>query len=180
MSKVLINGLDVRAGPSTGSQKVAHYDAGQMINSGDAIILNEGRKWLRYTASSWNQRYVCAINNDGSRYVDYPPNLPMIGEKNVDSGWTLTAYCSCSQCCGKSDGITASGYQLKSSDHLRICAAPKNIPFNTVINISGRWNGTVVVKDRGGAIKGKRLDIFCKSHQEANQFGRKPNCTISY
>ena len=69
---------------------------------------------------------------------------------------------------------------MKSSDHLRICAAPKNFPFNTVINISGGWNGTVVVKDRGGAIKGKRLDIFCKSHQEANQFGRKPNCTISY
>ena len=182
MSRVLVNGLNVRAGPSTGSQSVAHYDAGQMINSGNAIILNEGRKWLRYTGSSGNQRYVCAINNDGSRYVDYPPHLPEIpyNLQNVDSGWTLTAYCSCSQCCGKSDGITASGYQLKSSDHLRICAAPKNIPFNTVINISGGWNGTVVVKDRGGAIKGKRLDIFCKSHQEANQFGRKPNCTISY
>ena len=78
MSRVLVNGLNVRAGPSIGSQSVAHYDAGQMINSGNAIILNEGRKWLRYTGSSGNQRYVCAINNDGSRYVDYPPNLPMI------------------------------------------------------------------------------------------------------
>ena len=81
MSRVLVNGLSVRAGPSTGSQQVAQYNANQMINSGDAIILNEGRKWLRYTGSSGNQRYVCAINNDGSRYVDYPPNLPMIDEK---------------------------------------------------------------------------------------------------
>ena len=79
MSRVLVNGLNVRAGPSTGSQRIAHYDAGQMINSGDAIILNEGRKWLRYTGSSGNKRYVCAINNDGTKYVDYPPHLPEIG-----------------------------------------------------------------------------------------------------
>jgi len=78
MSRVLVNGLNVRAGPSTGSQQVAQYNANQMINSGDAIILNEGRKWLRYTGSSGNQRYVCAINNDGSRYVDYPKDLPEI------------------------------------------------------------------------------------------------------
>ena len=49
-----------------------------MINSGNAIILNEGREWLRYKGSSGNQRYVCAKNNDGSKYVDYPPNLPRI------------------------------------------------------------------------------------------------------
>ena len=49
---------------------------------------------------------------------------------------------------------------MKSSDHLQICAAPGNIPFHTVIKISGGWNETVRVEDRGGAIKGKRLDIF--------------------
>ena len=39
-------------------------------------------------------------------------------------------------------------------------ATPGNIPFHTVIKISGGWNETVRVEDRGGAIKGKRLDIF--------------------
>ncbi len=64
---------------------------------------------------------------------------------------------------------------MKSSDHLQIC-----IPFHTVIKISGGWNETVRIEDRGGAIKGKRLDIFCRTHQEVNQFGVKYNCTTSY
>lgn len=191
MSRVLVNGLCVRAGPSTNTAKVAHYDAGDIINSGQQLIENEGRIWLKYLGGSGNYRYVCVINNDNAKYVNVPGHIPgprtisgggniPIPQKNVSSGWKLTAYCSCAHCCGKSDGITASGYHLKSSDHLQICAAPSNIPFHTVINISGGWNGTVRVEDRGGAIKGKRLDIFCRTHQEANQFGVKSNCTISY
>lgn len=187
MSRVLVNGLSVRAGPSTSSQKVAHYDKGDVINSGKSLVEGDGRIWLKYTGDSGNDRYVCAINNDNSLYVDVPANIPGPrkiggggGGNTSGSGWTLTAYCSCASCCGKSDGITASGYQLKSSDHHKICAAPSNIPFGTVINISGGWNGTVRVEDRGGDINGKRLDIFCRSHQEANQFGRKHNCNINY
>ena len=80
----------------------------------------------------------------------------------------------------KTNSITSSGYQLKSSDHLQICTAPNTIPFHTVIHISGGWNGTVKVEDRDGTINGKRLDIFCRSHEEALQFGVKNNCTISY
>jgi len=97
-----------------------------------------------------------------------------------DDGWTLTAYCKCEKCCNKSDGITASGHHLTESDHHKVCAAPEKIPFNTNITISGGWSGTVKVVDRGGAIKNKRLDIYCKSHQEALNFGKKKNCTISY
>ena len=56
MSRVLVNHLNVRAGPSTNSQKVAYYDAGQTINSADLLIENEGRIWLRYTGGSGNKR----------------------------------------------------------------------------------------------------------------------------
>ncbi len=92
----------------------------------------------------------------------------------------MTVYCSFAKCCGKSNGITSSGYQLKSSDHLQICADPSTIPYHTGIHISGGWNGTAKVEDRGWAINAKWLDIFCKSHQEALQLGVKNNCTLSY
>lgn len=187
MSKVLVDSLCVRSGPSTSSAKVAHYDTGDIINSGNLIVQNEGRYWLRYTGGSGNQRYVCMWEN-GNYFVNVPQNVPgprpeeqkPQPSSNVSSGWELTAYCHCSRCCGKSDRITASGYRLNDSDHLRVCAAPNNFAFGTIINISGGWNGTVRVVDRGGAIKGKRLDIYCKTHQEANQFGRRYNCTIQY
>ena len=70
MSRVLVNGLNVRTAPSTSAQKVAHYDQGQIINSGDSLIENEGRTWLRYTGGSGNKRFVCAIDRDGTKYVD--------------------------------------------------------------------------------------------------------------
>ena len=145
MAKVLVDNLNVRTAPSTGAQSVAKYQKGDIINSADALVEGDGRIWLRYTGGSGNKRFVCAYNNDGSVYIDVPGNIPGPrpdnGQKKStnysDSGWLLTAYCSCSKCCGKSNGITACGYQLKDSDHLQVCAAPKEIPFHTIIKISG-------------------------------------------
>ena len=76
MSKVLVSHLNVRTGPSVGSQKVAYYDAGQIIKSGDLLIENEERIWLRYTGGSGNKRFICAINNDGSVFVEVPAHIP--------------------------------------------------------------------------------------------------------
>lgn len=78
-----------------------------------------------------------------------------------------TAYCPCSKCCGKSDGITASGTYATAG---RTIAAPSNYAFGTEIEIDGN---VYVVEDRGGAIKGNRIDIFFDSHSEANNYGRK-------
>ena len=76
MSTVKVNGLRVRSGPSTNSEAVAHYDAGQVIKSGNLVMQNEGRWWLRYTASSGATRYICAIDSDGSVFIDVPGHIP--------------------------------------------------------------------------------------------------------
>ena len=82
----------------------------------------------------------------------------------------VTAYCACEKCCGKwADGITASGHVIRPGD--KFCAAPKSIPFGTMIDIPGY--GTVPVMDRGGAIKEGRLDVFFASHQAALNWGVK-------
>ncbi len=78
-----------------------------------------------------------------------------------------TAYCPCAKCCGKSDGITASGAKAVSGHTI---AAPSTYAFGTEIEINGN---VYVVEDRGGAIKGNRIDIFFDSHSEANNYGRK-------
>ena len=76
MSRVLVNRLNVREGPSTSAQSLAHYEKGDVIASGNAIIQEDGRYWLRYTGRSGNQRYVCAWDSDGSQYVDVPRHVP--------------------------------------------------------------------------------------------------------
>ena len=81
----------------------------------------------------------------------------------------VTAYCPCEHCCGTgSPGITANGYQIQPGDEF--VAAPRNIPFGTKIFVPGY--GWSEVKDRGGAIKTGRIDLFFATHQEALNWGR--------
>lgn len=82
----------------------------------------------------------------------------------------VTAYCPCERCCGKwADGVTASGHVIQPGD--KFVAAPKSIPFGTMLDIPGY--GCVPVLDRGGAIKGNRIDCYFPTHQEALNWGVK-------
>jgi 3D (Asp-Asp-Asp) domain-containing protein len=79
----------------------------------------------------------------------------------------ITYYCPDSCCCGVyADGLTSSGTVPKEG---RTIAAGQQFPFGTEVEI----NGTVyTVEDRGGAIKGNKIDIFVSDHQTALQNGR--------
>lgn len=91
------------------------------------------------------------------------PDTP---QEQTSQIWRVTAYCPCKLCCGvHSDGITASGAKAGG----RLIAAPRSIPFGTWIDIKGY--GYAEVLDRGGAIKGRRLDVFFPTHQEALNWG---------
>lgn len=80
--------------------------------------------------------------------------------------YKVTAYCKCSKCCGSyANGYTAAGTKASAG---RTVAAPSNLPFGTKLNINGK---TYVVEDRGGAIKGNRIDVYVNSHSEALAWG---------
>ena len=83
----------------------------------------------------------------------------------------VTAYCPCSKCCGEyADGITASGHKIQPGD--TFVAADKRHSFGTEMVVPGYSEGRAVkVLDRGGAIKGNRLDVFFHSHQQALEWG---------
>lgn len=79
--------------------------------------------------------------------------------------YELTAYCACMSCCGKTDGITASGTQATA----RRTVGCNSLPLGTVISINGHQ---YVVEDRGG-MSDNVIDIFFDSHEEALNFGRQ-------
>ena len=82
----------------------------------------------------------------------------------------VTAYCGCEICCESyADGITASGYKLQNGS--KVIAAPADIPFGTKIYIPGY--GLATVEDRGGSIKGNRLDVYFQTHKEALEWGKQ-------
>lgn len=81
--------------------------------------------------------------------------------------YKITGYCSCSKCCGKATGRTASGTIATAG---RTVAASSALPYGTKVNINGH---TYTVEDRGGAIKGNKIDIYFSSHAQALAWGVK-------
>lgn len=67
-----------------------------------------------------------------------------------------------------SHGITASGARVREG---LTAACPPEIPFGTRVHIAGV--GERVCLDRGGAIKGRRLDVYIADRSEALRFGRR-------
>lgn len=84
--------------------------------------------------------------------------------------YKLTYYCSCSKCCGKSDGITASGKKAQEG----ITVASNSLPLGTKISINGH---IYTVQDRGG-MASNVIDVFVSSHQKALNLGVKYNVPV--
>ena len=82
--------------------------------------------------------------------------------------YKITFYCACLECCGKTNGITASGVHAQAGVTI---AASGSIPFGTRIWIEGY--GERVVQDRGGAIGTNRIDIYVNTHSEALRQGTR-------
>jgi len=86
----------------------------------------------------------------------------------------VTAYCPCKKCCGENaQGITASGHEISYNQSRFVAADTDRLPFGTKLIIPGYSTTAVEVIDRGGAIKGHKLDVFYPTHEEALQWGRQ-------
>lgn len=82
--------------------------------------------------------------------------------------FTCYAYDACSECCGKTDGITKSGKIAKANR--TIAVDPSVIPLGSIVEIDG---ARYVAEDTGGGIKGNIIDIFFSTHDEAVEYGKQ-------
>ncbi|QDU71246.1 3D domain-containing protein [Mucisphaera calidilacus] len=95
--------------------------------------------------------------------------LALLGEVEM----TVTAYSPDERSCGPwNDGFTASGYSVWTNGMRLVAADTRLLPFGTVLTIPGYNDGQPVqVLDRGGAIKGHRLDVLFATHEAARAWG---------
>jgi 3D (Asp-Asp-Asp) domain-containing protein len=103
-----------------------------------------------------------------------PASLARNSTANSDSGvtpdfvvapetYTATAY--------SLRGRTASGQMVSRG---LIAADPRVLPLGSRVRVeAGSWSGEYLVADTGGAIKGRRIDIWTTTTREALQFGRR-------
>ena len=130
----------------------------------------------RQAEAAANQQQAASESSQSSQentQITTPPSSSSSGSQESqpsDSGsgntylgrFGRTGYCRCVQCCGKSDGITASGTQATAGRTV----AMGGVPMGTKLMI----NGTVyTVEDRGTSYG--HVDIFFNTHGEALQFG---------
>ena len=79
-----------------------------------------------------------------------------------------TAYTSSREECDDTPFITASGKRV----FWGVIAADPKFPFGTKIYIP-YFQKTFIVLDRGGAIKGNRIDIWMPDKKSAIEFGKR-------
>lgn len=84
--------------------------------------------------------------------------------------FVITAYCTCRICCGVYSGGNRTASGTVPTTNRTIAVDTSVIPFGTRVVINGQ---VYVAEDRGGAIKGKRIDMFFYTHKEALRWGRR-------
>lgn len=130
-------------------------------------------------AVAWSRRDVWRHSGLFSGRVPSDPTLVL-----------TTGYCNCGTCCGwertnegtgdpvynygpmkgqpKKVGYTATG---KKAAHGTLAADTRHFKFGTRLDVPGYGIGTV--EDVGGAIKGRHLDLWFPTHDEARRWGRR-------
>jgi len=102
-----------------------------------------------------------------------PVKAPKRPPKPPAQTFEVTAYTAYEESTGKTPdhpafGITASGRRVQAGV---TAACPPDMPFGTWLDIEGV--GKRRCDDRGGAIKGNRIDIYIPELADALDFGRK-------
>ncbi len=144
----------------------------------DAALAAEIAKQARERAALMRQRqsrYARVTLDMGSG--DTASNGGRIGEpvfasKNGKSlgKFVVTAYCTCRICCGVYSGGNRTASGTVPTSNRTIAVDTDVIPFGTRVIIDGQ---VYVAEDRGGAIKGKRIDMFFMTHKEALRWGKQ-------
>lgn len=162
-------GLPVKEHTAAGALSVFKIGDTVLIN-GDTYVIEDkvdeaaGEK-LRIYFDSYEEamqfgRKTCAVY----KYSEEP-----LEGANYLGEFQVTGYCSCSLCCGEKEVKMTKSETVPKAAHT-IAADPSVIPLGTRIVIDGV---SYVVEDTGKAIKGKQLDIYFDTHEEAVRYGRK-------
>ena len=100
---------------------------------------------------------------DTKKLVKKTASVATVGAGASRGAFSATAYCL--------RGKTAMGHGVRRGI---IAADPRVLKLGSTITVSaGQWSGTYLVSDTGGAVKGKRIDIWVPSCSEARRFGRR-------
>lgn len=156
--------VNVRAGAGNGYKVITVMKKGQVASKTGAsgnwtkVTVNgkSGYVYNKYLTSGGSAATAASSKKKPSSSTSSSSS-----SKKYMGNYKLTFYAG--------DSTTASGRSPKVNH--TIAADTSVLPMYSKVYIEG-W-GTYTVEDRGGAIKGKRIDIFVSSNAVANKYGVK-------
>jgi len=143
------HGLGVNGPRSLGEASLDGLDAG----TGDQSIEPERVAW------------------EGIESIRWFDGRPVVASRVI---WmTVTAYTPGAESCWPSDdGMTATLHSVTTNAGCLVAADTSILPFGSLVSVDGYDQGNVVpVLDRGGKIRGRRLDLLMESVPEARTWG---------
>ena len=138
------------------------------------VSVSNIKSWnnLKSTVIYPNQKLRLVKSNKVAASAPKKQNTPSrsngasVSKEIMVSATAYTAYCNgCS-------GVTRTGLNLRKNPNLKVIAVdPRVIKLGTKVHVEGY--GYAIAGDTGGAIKGKKIDVFMPNKSQAYQWGRK-------
>ena len=129
------------------------------IDSQDAIYINIADNNSLFSNTLVNN----SVDENDKKLVKTTGSVRSAGAGASRGAFSATAYCL--------SGRTAMGHGVRRG---LIAADPRVLKLGSRVYINaGQWSGSYLVSDTGGAIKGKRIDIWVPGCSEARKFGRR-------
>lgn len=176
-TKYSTTGLNIRTEPNTDCEiykTVSINTALETVNNSEKDgwieIKLDNNKYYVYSKYLSNEKTKIQTTSRGGTTKQVDASSAEAGD--FQGYFTLTYYCACKKCCGKTNGITAWGTKATAG---RTIATSSKYAFGTKLVINGH---TYVVEDRGGAIQGNKIDVYVDSHSEALKLGVKKNVPV--
>lgn len=152
-----------------GSEKILTKGQKGRVSRQYEVIKENGkevkRKIISETVMKEQRNQVVAVGTKG-RFIQTRNVSSMGGRELYVSSTAYTA--SCNGC----SGVTTTGLNLKSNPNVKVIAVDPNIiPLGSKVYVEGY--GYALAADKGGAIKGNKIDVFFSSTSEAYRWGVK-------
>lgn len=124
------------------------------------------------TASKESAPEATAPSTNNTASKENAPEAIAPSTNNTTSKELIVEASAYTASCEGCSGITATGINLKTNPNAKIISVdPAVIPLGSKVYVEGY--GEAIAGDTGGAIKGKRIDVFFPSQQDAINFGVK-------
>ena len=148
------------------------FHIGDHVKVGDAVyrVMDKVSSGRREKLSIYFSDHASALQFGRQRLPIY--RIPYIGEKGpgIELGaFKITGYCSCDICCGDKEIKLTKTETVPCAKHT-VAVDPEVIPLGSKLYIDGT---IYVAEDTGKAVKGKIIDIFFDTHEEAVNFGKQ-------